>query len=244
MITKRRNGRKSWRRDSLLLLSSFLFGVAVAMLTGCTSPKQGQGFRMPWTNVPDQAEGVVPPYERVEELENLKKTGPKASAQVQQEVSARLANEYQKEEDPIIRSQIIKTLGAYPTESAAFVLRHALGDSDPEVRIVACEAWGQRSDQEAVQRLGERVNSDTDNNVRLAALRALGETGRTDAVRGIAPALEDSDPALQRRAVLAMKEVSDEDFGNDVVRWQQWANNKPIEEPKEMSLAERLQNLF
>ena len=241
-MNENETGRRSWRKDGFLLLTSFLLGLFAAMLCGCTTPSKG--VSMPWTSKPDHVDGIVAPYERLEELEKLEKEGPKASEQVQNSVSGRLAKEYQTESDPVIRCRIIKTLGSYPTESSATVLRHALADSDPEVRMIACEAWGRRGDQEAVQRLGERVQADTNNDVRLAALRALAETDRPEAVQSIAPALEDEDPALQRRAVLALKEVSNEDFGNDVVRWQQWANNKSVDPPKEMSVAERLKNLF
>ena len=234
--------RPSWQKNSILLLASFLCGLVAAMLTGCTTP--GHGMRMFWEEPPDTAEGVIAPYQRIEELKKLQQNQKKASMQEKQAISSRIASEYQKEEDPMIRCQMLKTLGVYPTESSANILRNAVKDSSPQVRMVACEAWGSRADQEAVQRLGECVRFDNDNQVRLAALRALADTGRADAVQSIAPALEDADPALQRRAVLALKEVSHEDFGNDVVRWQQWANNRPVDPPQKMSIAERIRSFF
>lgn len=234
---------RSWRKDGSLLAISFLLGLVAATLCGCTTTDQMM-MSMGISEKPDQVEGVIAPYERIEALERLQKSGPKSTDEVQQGVSSQLVTEYRDEADPMIRSQIIKTLGAYPTEASATVLRHALTDPDPEVRMVACEAWGKRGDMEAIQRLGELIKVDTDSDVRIAAVRALGETRRAEAVQSIAPALEDSNPALQRRAVLAMKEVSNQDFGNDVVRWHQWATNKQVEPPQKTSFAEKVKGIF
>jgi hypothetical protein len=44
-------------------------------------------------------------------------------------------------------------------------------------------------------------------------------------VAGLAAALKDRDPAMQYAGVEAMKQVADEDLGNDVQAWRQYADD-------------------
>ena len=81
-----------------------------------------------------------------------------------------------------------------------------------------------------------------DADVRLAAAKALGETKNREAVAALGEALDDSDPAMQYRAVLSLKQVTGKDLGNDVNRWQQYVKGEPPEPTP--SLAERIRRLF
>jgi HEAT repeat protein len=200
---------------------------------------------MPWQPKPERVVGVTPPYERMRELRALGRTAHTANPAQRELVSGELADEIRDERDPLLRAQIVRTLAGYPTEKAAMVLRNALEDSSSEVRMAACEAWGQRGGPEAVKLLGERVGSDTNGDVRLAAARALGETRDPGAVAGLAVALEDQDPALQYRAVLSLREVTGKDFGNDVNRWQQYVKGQtPEPDSGPTSIAQRLRQIF
>ena len=51
------------------------------------------------------------------------------------------------------------------------------------------------------------MKHDADLNVRLAAVRALAKIGGSDAITAVAPALEDEKPAMQYRAVQALRET-------------------------------------
>src|SRR5262249_41627163 len=120
---------------------------------------------------------------------------------------------------------------------AAAVLNNGIKDPDPEVRMAVCQTWGRRvasapkelaaADTALASRgLSDAVAKDTNIDVRLAATKSLGRIkGDTRAVGGLANALKDQDRALQYNAVTSLKEASGQDFGNDVAKWQQYANS-------------------
>jgi len=112
------------------------------------------------------------------------------------------------EKDPLIRVEILRALGRYPSPAADVILKAALSDADIHVRVAACEAWGKRGDAAAVQLLSDALRGDVDADVRLAAAKALGESKNAAAVPPLGEALADSDPAMQYRAVLSLKQVT------------------------------------
>jgi HEAT repeat protein len=162
----------------------------------------------------------------------------------------------QSEQDPLVRIEIMRTLAGIPTETAAAVLRAGMKDSDPEVRVAVCQAWGKRAapkklttesmsdrnDAEAAARiLSEALAGDTNVDVRLAAARALGNVKNDPrAIGALGLALKDRDPALQVRAIASLKEISNKDFGNDVGKWQQYVDSVAPPSPQQpKAVAER-----
>ena len=174
----------------------------------------------------DKMAGVVPPRERIEKLKKLSEAAATATPEQRQQVSEQLAASIRTEKDPLIRLEIIRTLGRYPGPAADAILKAALNDSDVHVRVVACEAWGKRNDAQAVSLLAEALRSDVDADVRLAAAKALGETKNPAAVAPLGEALSDSDPAMQYRAVLSLKQATGKDLGDSVQRWQQYVKGE------------------
>jgi HEAT repeat protein len=189
----------------------------------------------------DQLPGVVAPAERIAELRKLSEKAAQASSEEKQRVSDQLATSIRTEKDPLIRLEIIRTLGRYPGASADPILKAALSDADAHVRVAACDAWGKRNDAQAVQLLAGALSGDVDADVRLAAAKALGETKGPEAAKALGEALSDADPAMQYRAVLSLKKVTGKDLGNDVNRWQQYVQGEPAPPP---TLAERFWQLF
>src|SRR5439155_15505188 len=121
-----------------------------------------------------------------------------------------------------LRAEMLRTLAAVPAAAAEPILKAGLKDSDPDVRIASCHAWGQRRTPEAVQLLSDMLTGDSNLDVRLAAARALGQTHDEQAVAALGQALDDSNPAMQYRAVQSLKAVTKRDFGNDVEAWRQY----------------------
>lgn len=219
-----------------------LCGLAAVMVAGCADmdilpnwvPFQGPAS--------DKLPGVVTPAERITELRKLTEKAGQSSAEEKQRVSQQLAESIRTEKDPLIRMEIIRALGRYPGPGADAILKAAMNDADTHVRVVACEAWGKRNDADAVKLLSEALQSDVSADVRLAAAKALGETKNADAVAALGEALNDTDPAMQYRAVLSLKQVTGKDMGNDVNRWQQYVKGEqPDPTP---SLAEQFRKLF
>jgi HEAT repeat protein len=161
----------------------------------------------------------------------------------QERLSIQLARMIQRQEDPAVRIEIVRTLAKYKTTTSAAVLHAALADSDPDVRCESCRAWGQRGGEDAVRELSQTLASDTNVDVRLAASRALGTTHSPVALTPLTDALADSDPALRYRTLESLRGISGKDFGPDIDAWRQYAQNKGVEKDTP-SIAERFRNLF
>jgi HEAT repeat protein len=211
--------------------------------SGCAGRNTAQ-LAMPWSGKSvDDSPGITTPAEHMAELKALADRAPKSTPDEHDRISKDLARRIQREQDPLIRAQIVRTLAAYPTPMSAAVLQAALGDTEVDVRVAACQAWGQRKGPEAVEHLTRVIASDTNIDVRLAATRALGETRERGAIAPLAEALVDSDPAMQHRAVESLRSVTGEDFGSDVNAWRQYAQSGHADVAP-VGLAQRMRKLF
>jgi hypothetical protein len=148
-----------------------------------------------------------------------------------------------EEHDARVRCEILQTAADFDTPAAVAICKGALQDPDERVRTTACEVWGTRGGAEAVQLLSQRFQSDAELDVRLRALRMLGKLEDKEAIPVLAKALEDPDPAVQYRAVAALKQVSGRDLGNDVNAWRAWAAD-PAANRNDWSIAEQFRKLF
>ncbi len=224
-----------------------LLGVLVCCLSlmtvaGCAS-SDTSALKMPWQQADDSPE-FVSPAGRIESLQKLAGKARWSSAERKRQIVAELTAAIQNEEDPLIRTEIVYALSNYPTPETDAVLRAALQDPNEDVRVAACEAWGKRGTPEAAAMLGEALGGDLSKDVRLAAARALGETNDRTAVAALGVALNDRDPAMQYRAVLSLKKVTGEDFGNDVNRWRQYVQSSSTPAVESPSLADRAMGVF
>src|SRR5207244_3209345 len=98
-----------------------------------------------------------------------------------------------------------------------------LKDPERDVRVACCEAWSKRPGAESTRILAEALSTDTDHDVRIAAVKGLSGSGEKEAVKALAVALEDPDPAMQYCAVASMRDVTGQDLGNDVNAWRELA---------------------
>ena len=217
-----------------------LFFLALVVVGGCSEvelpswvPFQGPAS--------DTLPGYVSPGERITELRKLSETAVAKSPEEKVRISDQLAVAIQTEKDPLVRLEIVRTLGHYPGPPADAILARAVYDDDVQVRVVACEGWGRRGGDQAVKLLAELMHSDVNVDVRLAAAKALGETRSPTAVAPLGEALNDRDPAMQYQAVLALEQATGKDFGADVGRWQRYLKDGQQEPP---GLAERMGKWF
>jgi hypothetical protein len=215
----------------------------LAWIAGCTNNPFSQ------LSVPSPFGRQVEPYdsrygplpaERLEFLQSLGEDAGKMTADQRQRFSRDLVRRLESTHDPLLREQTVRTLGALATPEADDALRRAGADHDPDVRVAACEAWQRRGGPAAVAALGHILSEDGDVDVRLAATRALEKMASPEAVRALAVALDDSDPALQYRAVQALRSVSGQDFGSDLDAWRQFASTGNLPQRPPSSLAQRL----
>ncbi len=220
-----------------------LGGLAIVALAGCST--SGVRSLIPWRRATaDSVPGVTPPTERMAILRDLRQQAGKMAPEKTTRIAASLAQRYHDEKDQLIRAEIVRTIAVFATPASDAVLNEALDDPEAQVRIAACQAWVDHRGEQAVARLAGLLGSDVDQDVRLAAARALGKTGSQAAVAPLGQALEDRDPAMQYRAVRSLEEVTGENLGDDVDRWQQYVRGETPAPAKPVSIAQRLRGLF
>lgn len=213
---------------------------ACLFLAGCTTWTR---FANP-TQVARDREFYGPTADqRIEELAAEAKAARAAGPARQAEFTERLAAEMLGEHDPRVRCRILAAAADFDTPAAVAICRGALQDPDDDVRMQACDVWAKRGGPDAVTLLAARMTADTELDVRLRALRMLGELGDEQAIPALAKALEDPDPAMQYRAVAALKQVSGRDLGDDVNAWRAWAAD-PEGSGQAWSIAEGFRKLF
>lgn len=181
--------------------------------------------------------------QRITELAAEAKAARAAGPAGQAEFTQRLAAAMLGEHDPRVRRRILATAAEFDTPAAVAICKGALQDPDDEVRMQACDVWAKRGGPDAVPLLAARMTADTELDVRLRAVRTLGELGDERAIPTLAKALEDPDPAVQYRAVAALKRVSGRDLGDDVNAWRAWAAD-PAGSDSGWSIAEGFRKLF
>ena len=221
----------------ILALGMTVFGVA-----GCAGPGASSGV-WPFDRKVSAALPDIPsPAQRIASLRQLARDASGASEAERQQLVLQLSESIRTEEDPLIRLEMIRTFGAYGGPTADSLLQAALSDPDKEIRIAACQIWGERGDPGAVRLLAGVLNSDLDTDVRLAAIRALGQTKDPTAVAALGNALQDKDPAIQYRTVQSLERVTGEDLGNDVGQWRQYVAGETPQQAKVPSLAARVRD--
>ena len=219
--------------------------VAACLLAalGCASGKPWTPFRDHEKAVRERAKYGPTADERIKQLTADAKQAQAAAAHQQREFTQTLVAAVLTEHDPRVRCEILEIAAGFDTPAATAICKGALEDPDERVRMAACSAWGKRGGPEAVQLLAARYQADAEFDVRLRALRELGTLGDKEAIPVLARALEDSDPAVQYRAVASLKKVSGRDLGNDVNKWREWAAD-PDGTAAEWSVAEAWRKLW
>jgi len=227
------------KRKPIVALGLCLLALGIA---GCKGNPVKEGGLFAKTS--DTVPGIMPPSERIAAIRKMSQEAVRAGGDAQEQLALKLAALYPQETDPLVRTELVRAAATLGCPAAASLVRQATKDSDPDVRIAACKGLPKQQGPEAAAALAEVLGSDTDLDVRLAAARALGETRNAAAVAPLGSALEDSDPAMQYRAVSSLRATAPEDLGNDAKRWRQYVKGEPPSPPKPVSLAERIRGIF
>lgn len=217
-----------------------------ALMTAWLVVLSGCATLPPWirggTSDADRSKYGATADQRMNDLTEKAKAAKAGSSTLQTEFTRDLARQVFEEHDPRVRCAIVRTAAGFDTPAALSVCRGALEDPDERVRVTACTVWRERGGPEAVELLAARYSADREIDVRLRALRELGQLGDKGAIPVLARALEDPDPAVQYRAVVALRRVSGRDLGDDVNAWRAWAADP--EGGPEWSIAEGFRSLF
>lgn len=220
--------------------------VCLLALGGCASTKNtllGDAFdRLAGKNKKVEAgPNVETPKQRMEKMREMAKKAKTMPPGEQEAEAVSLARTIQKEDDPLVRAQIVRTVGAMDCPTANALMAAAAKDADRDVRVACCQAWATHKGPDAMRMLTTMLSSDADMDVRLAAVRGLGELNDKAAVEPLAAALEDPNPAMQYRAVQSLRKVTGKDFGDDVRVWRDFVRGAEV---PEASIATKLRRLF
>jgi HEAT repeat protein len=102
-------------------------------------------------------------------------------------------------------------------------LIRALSSTRPNVRQSAAETLSLMTDMRLVARLHTMIqDNNADLNARQAAIWVLGHCGRKRAVSLLMELLEHADDNLRRAAAEVLAELSGQNYGPDITRWQAW----------------------
>ena len=162
---------------------------------------------------------------RVEQAQRQASQLANAGPEEQDRLCAGLLAQLQNEPDPLVRTEIVRGVQRCASSHAESILVAAAKDPYPFVRVTACKGLGMRKGPAASRALAETIASDLNIDVRLAATRALGDRKDPSTVSALSIALDDKDPAMQHRAMVAMKDVTGQNFGEDVDKWRQYAKS-------------------
>jgi HEAT repeat protein len=230
-----------WNSASKLVVA-IGFCLAIAFSWGCMgTPAYRMWYRSQWME-DEQAKPSL--HARLEELDALRSRASGMIAAEQAQIAANLSRSLADDPTPLYRANAVRTLAELSTPAATEALRAALHDRDASVRIAACTAWGHRGGEDAIPVLAEVLSKDAELDVRIAAARALENYRTPDVVPALGIALDDSDPALQHRAIQSLEVVTGKDFGNSVPAWRQYVRNGTVDDSAVPSLAERVRELF
>lgn len=180
-------------------------------------------------------------YTRMSEIQSVRENAGQYTPQQQQHFSRQLSDIVQYDENPLLRREAVRALGALKTPDAVASLRIATSDNEPSVRIAACRAWGNRGGPEAAALLAGIVGSDQSLDVRMAATTELGKFSDEAALNALGLALDDTDPALQFRAMESLEKATKRSYGNSVVAWREYLRGG-APQPANPSLVERVSN--
>lgn len=182
-------------------------------------------------------------HEQLADLKKLRDDARQMTPEDQERWAGQLGQMLEDGTNRVLRVAIVRTLGEFPTPTSAVVLRKEIEDGEVDVRIAACEAWGRIGGEQARDLLAGVIGSDTDLDVRMAATRELAAFKDQKTVQALGLALNDTDPALQHRAMQSLKRVTGRDFGNNAPAWREFVQggSPGLEQP---TIATRLRGLF
>ena len=214
---------------------SILLGVFAVCLvsSGCIKgPLWRTGYISPWAQQRWAEEERIAPtlFAKRHELAAIVQSANKGSPADRERTAEQLAQLAQNDPVLLLRLEAVRLLGDLDTPAARDALMVAAKDPQSEVRKAAVYACSKGNHPESVQILQEIIGGDSDIDIRLAATRTLGNYHGPEAVRALALALDDPNPALQVCAADSLQAVTDQKLGRDVRAWQEYVRKStPID---------------
>ncbi|WP_144059493.1 HEAT repeat domain-containing protein [Rhodopirellula sallentina] len=203
-------------------------------MTGC---KDGPMYALKHANpyftmrqwAEDEKIGITD-HQRREELQQLAESMPTLSPERQQYWSPHLKQIFENDESPEMRRLAVLAAGKSSDASVLGLIEEGLNDDVIKVRMEACRALGNRSEDDAARLLASTIGSSQDKDVRHAAIAALANHPGQIAADSLKLALQDRDPATQNLVIGSLRQSTGKDFGNNPETWIAALEGKEVEE--------------
>jgi hypothetical protein len=225
----------------LMIFSSVCF-----MSVGCAEgPFGGFAAVNPWMHKKWAEDEKFGPtfHRRLADLRGLRSGAARLEPAKKEEIAADMIRLLATEPNPVLRGEMVTVLGELGIPSVLPGLQTALNDTDRDVRIAACRAWG-KAGNEAIPVLSELLERETEVDVRLAVIQELGRFPHEAAVTALGRALDDNDPAVQHLAVQSLKQSTGKELGDSVPAWRDYVQGREPQAPTSPSIVERITNWF
>ena len=141
-----------------------------------------------------------------------------------------LASKLKEGREPIAsRAVICRTLGLLKKPDAREVILASTNDEDSMVRGEACRALGRVGRSEDATILARVMTVDTSAECRVAAIESLGDLKSTDKriTQYLVLGMEHEEPAIRVASWDALKAITGQDLGVDVIRWKKYVDALP-----------------
>ena len=210
---------------SLNSSKTLLLLISISFLAGCAEgPLWRTGYLSPWVRQKwsDEEQVAAGLFTKRRQMKEIVENATDGGADAQEEASKYLANVVANDSILLLRIEATRLLANLPTETAGKALEVASRDRQVEVRRAAVRSWEKRGDEMAKTALTRMVRKDGDVDVRIAATVALGQFSGQSVTEVLAEVIQDPNPAMQLRAAESLAATTGEDFGNDILAWQEY----------------------
>jgi HEAT repeat protein len=215
-------------RSSLISLGAAVLLVALVGAGCAKGPLWRTGYLAPWAlkRWSDEERYAATLFSKRDDLRAIVRTAAKGSAAEREHAAQRLVEVIETNPVRLLRIEAVRLLGQLDSPTAEAGLARAAQDPSSEVRLAAVHACSDQANAACLQVLQQILGGDTDIDVRLAAARQLQHFDDPGAIRALAVALDDTNPALQVRAADSLQKVTGESFGRDIEAWRQYAQSR------------------
>jgi HEAT repeat protein len=238
----------AWNRLVLSRTALFAGVLTALMAAGCSDgPIPELRSLNPWVRQQwaEDEEHLATYHRRSADLAALRSQASAMPVDQQANAAAELVQRLQEEQSPVMRAELVRTLGEFGVDSAETAVIAAMSDESSHVRIAASKALGRRPTQIGFQALSRAVADDGNLDVRIAAARELKQFSDFEAPLALRPALDDNDPALQLAAMQSLERLTGRtQYGTSVTTWREYLDGNDPAPPPGPTLAQRWQQLW
>ena len=133
-----------------------------------------------------------------------------------------LIDALKRDENELVRSLAARLMGLEGKTVYVYPLLMALNDPKSLVRIEAAQSLGTLKSEEALTRLGELLEQDSNIYVKLKILKTINHMNAKKAVPDLIEALDDEEPAVSFQSLMLLEKFTNAKAGLGKNDWKEW----------------------